>query len=84
MIQPINGHVLIEPVKYETFISSDKTTYEEIGTVISIPIEQEPWIHLVKVGTKVYFDGWMAAKYPKGDGGYFWLVPYKDIRAIDV
>jgi len=78
MIQPINGHLLIEPVKHETFVSSQRETFEEIGVVLanSSP-DQAP------VGTRVYFDAWLAAKYPNGEDGFYWLVKYDDIRAID-
>lgn len=38
-----------------------------------------------KKGDKVYFDSWLAAKYPKGDGsdGFYWLVKFEDIRAVE-
>lgn len=88
MIKPINGHLLIEPVKHETFMASEKGTYEEIGKVIELPAtgcgsSTSAYGH-ISVGDSVYFDSWLAAKYPTGNGNdFFWLVPYKDIRAID-
>lgn len=40
----------------------------------------------VQVGDIVYFDSWLAAKYPNEESenkeDYYWLVPWKDIRAI--
>lgn len=81
-IKPINGHVLIEPVKHESFISSSKETYQEIGIVVSLPsvtgLEY-------KEGDKVLFDAWLGKKYPKEGSNteYYWLVRYSDIVAYD-
>jgi len=33
-IRPVNGHLLIEPLPQESFIASDRETYQEIGVVI--------------------------------------------------
>lgn len=86
MIQPVNGHLLIDPVAHEGFMASQKETYEEIGIVVALPIELdylEP--KLVAVGDKVYFDSWLAARYPKeADGEYYWLVKWEDVRAVEV
>lgn len=79
MITPVNSHLLIEPVSHETFIASDRQTYEEIGIVISIPDSMSG----VNIGDKVYFDSWMAAKYPKNDDEFYWLVPWSEVRAIE-
>jgi co-chaperonin GroES (HSP10) len=83
MIKPINYHVLIEPLKQEGFISSQNDVYQEIGVVRAMA----PGVELegtINIGDRVYFDGWIAAKYPTGDGeNYFWLVPYHDVRAVD-
>lgn len=80
MIKPINSHVLIEPLKHDSFMFSERQTYEEIGTVIDSPeyLQQE-----LAPGTKVYFDSWLAAKFPKNDTEFYWLVPYKSIKAYD-
>lgn len=80
MITPVNGHLLIEPVKHESFIASDTDKYEEIGLVVTVATGIEG----VKEGDKVFFDSWLAAKYPTGNGDeYFWLVPWQDVRAIE-
>ena len=90
-IQPINNHLIVEPVEHESFIASSKGTFDEIGVVRAVPIEWElyPGTGLVEgkqpvvVGDKVYFDSWLAAKYPTGEGDKtFWLVNYEDIRAV--
>jgi len=65
MIQPVNNHLLIEPIVHDGFMASQNDTYQEIGIVVACP-----FVHIseVKVGDKVYFDSWLAAKYPKADG----------------
>lgn len=89
MIKPVNKHVLIELVKHETFIMDDAQKYEEIGTVIDFDESEgflenlEDWE--LKKGYKVYFDGWLAAKFPnpKDPENPYWLVKWEDIRAIE-
>lgn len=108
MIKPINGHVLIEPLKHESFIASQRDTYEEVGIVLEVdntpkgntsyyvssgafgsPVgstgSATPLFPTndVKKGDKVYFDAWLAVKYPDGKDGFFWLVKEEDIRAIE-
>lgn len=84
MIQPVNAHLLIEPVKHESFIASDKGTYEEIGVVVATPKDMDICSEKpVDVGDRVFFDSWMAARYPKNDEEYFWLVPWSEVRAIE-
>ena len=78
MIKPVNNHILIKPLTRKSFVATQRETFEEIGEVIS---DNHPE---VKPGTKVYFDSWLAAKYPTGEGSeFFWLVKWDDIRAID-
>ncbi len=80
MLKPINNHILIEPIPHTEFISSLKETYEEIGLVI----DADPNIPLaLKAGDKVYFDAYLAAKFPKTEDTYYWLVKYEDVRAVD-
>lgn len=59
---------------------SERETYEEIGIVLDAP----EWSEL-KIGSKVFFDSWLAAKYPKDDSKteFYWLVPYDSIKAYD-
>lgn len=85
---PINGHIQIEPLKHESFISSQKESYEEIGIVISIASDLTTFTSLIsepkiKIGDKVFFDSWLAAKFPKNDEEFYWLVPYENIRAYE-
>lgn len=82
MIQPVNNHLLIEPLKHESFMASQRETFEEIGVVIATGGYRLDCPDL-QVGTRVFFDSWLAAKYPKGEDGYYWLVKWNDIRAID-
>lgn len=87
MIKPVNGHLLIEPIKHEGFMASQRETYEEIGIVRALPLAIEMLEPKeVNLGDKVYFDAWLAAKYPKEgstDGEYYWLVKWEDIRATE-
>lgn len=84
MIKPVNGHLLVEPVKHESFISSQKGTYEEIGIVKGVPLHEnnipDPD---VEVGDKIYFDSWLIAKYPDGKDDEIWLVRWADVRAVE-
>lgn len=79
MIQPVNGHLIIEPLVHESFITSSKETYDEVGIVLAFDNSVSM---KVNVGYKVYFDSWLAAKFPKDDT-FFWLVKWEDVRAIE-
>jgi co-chaperonin GroES (HSP10) len=89
MIKPVNGHILIDPVKADSFISSGADTYQEIGVVLDVA----PDLHFATrendglptiVGSRVYFDSWLAAKYPKdNEGNFYWLVKWEDVRALE-
>lgn len=91
MIIPVNDHFLIEPLVHESFISTQKDTYEEIGTVLQVPRwlqRADPAMEATEfypnVGDKVYFDSWLAARYPKEkEGEYYWLVKWSDVRAVE-
>lgn len=84
MITPVNGHILIEPiVKNEGIIVSQQEKYQEIGVVLAVP---EKWndTSFVKIGDKVYFDAWLAAKFPSEKPEEFlWLVKWEDVRAVE-
>jgi hypothetical protein len=73
-------------------MATQKTTYEEVGTVIEeyIPMKMSPQGLPVKtrislIGNKVYFDSWLAKKFPvKGKPGEFvWFVKYEDLVAYE-
>jgi co-chaperonin GroES (HSP10) len=90
MIKPINKHLLIEPTVQDSFMASNDAKSQEIGTVIAI--DDSLWtlqgtsleeLSPVKVGDKVYFDSWLAAKFPKGNDEFYWLIQWDDVRAID-
>ena len=94
MIKPVNGHLIVEPLEHKTFFGGDKATYDEVGKVISLPPKKiTSWFEGVpiyttevgvEIGDKVYFDSWLAAKFPTGeDDKYFWLVKWEDVRAIE-
>jgi co-chaperonin GroES (HSP10) len=82
MIKPVNGHLLIEPIPYDAFMASERETYQEIGVVVSVDeLALSP--SDAKVGDKVYFDAWLAAKFPKDKDSFYWLVKWEDIRAVE-
>jgi co-chaperonin GroES (HSP10) len=82
MIKPLNNHVLLELVKHDSFIASQKERYEEIGLVIDIDAEQG--IRDLLIGKKVLFSGWLAKKFPKeGTDEVYWLVDLKDLVAYE-
>lgn len=84
MITPVNGHVLIEPIKHEAFMASQQETYQEIGIIVAVNENSdygEDWTP--ELGEKVYFDAWLAAKYPKNDTEFYWLVKWEDVRAAE-
>lgn len=78
-MKPINNHLKIKPVEQDGFIASAKGTYEEIGVVLEVA-EGVP----VEKGMLVYFDSWLAKKYPvRGVANeYEWFVKYEDIVAV--
>ena len=78
-MKPINGHVQIEPEQHQDFIASMTPTYDEIGIVIAVA----DGIDGLYAGDKVYFDSWMASKFPAGEGKHNWLIPYENIKAIE-
>jgi hypothetical protein len=80
-MKPLNKHVKIEPVKQDTFLSSGRATYEEIGVVIECAADVPAPI---PNGSLVYFDSWLAKKYPvKGTDDHVWFVLYDDIVAYE-
>lgn len=95
MIQPVNNHILIEPISQESFIATNDTTYQEVGMVVAVADDLIQYaysgsntngvnnISPVKVGDKVYFDAWLAAKYPKNKDEFYWLIQWGDVRAIE-
>lgn len=61
-------------------MSTSKEIYEEVGLVIA----SDDSLHVpISIGDKVYFDAWLAAKFPKNEKEDFWLVRFEDIRAVE-
>lgn len=85
MIKPVNGHLLIEPTEHDAFIATEKTTYEEIGVVLAYAQElKDVRGFSIDEGDKVYFDAWLAARYPSDDPNKpYWLVKWEDVRAVE-
>lgn len=88
MIKPVNGHILIEPIAQSGFVATQNDTYQEIGTIVDVADDivnnlarSNKTLNLI--GNRVYFDSWLAAKYPKGEDGFYWLVKWDDVRALE-
>lgn len=82
MITPVNGHFIIKPFEHKTFLPTEKGTYEEVGTIV----DMGDFVSVLEIsrGDKVYFDSWLASKYPTGkEDEFFWLVKWSDIRAFE-
>lgn len=89
-LQPVNNHLLIEPVEHKKFMASERTTYQEIGIVRAISRginwKGDPAVEPnVSTGDKVYFDSWLAKKYPiEGSRDeFYWLVKWEDVTAVE-
>lgn len=86
MITPVNNHILIEPVTIKGFIASAKDQYQEIGVVVAKPAHANGKEVLdIEVGDKVFFDAWLAKKYPKEGttSEYYWLVKWENVTAVE-
>jgi len=78
----LNNYLKIEPVEHKKFISSQKDSYEEIGTVIA----KDESIINIPIGAKVWFDSFMCKKYPnlKEEGKYDWFVHVSEVVMVEV
>ena len=80
-IQPVNGHLLIQPIEHESFVATSQNTYEERGIVLAVA---EGLKDRVTAGDRVYFDAWLAAKFPgEKPNSYNWFVKWEDVRSIE-
>jgi hypothetical protein len=68
---------MIQPLETNSFIASQKTTYEEVGLVLDGPGELK--------NCHVYFDSWLAKKFPVKDkpDEFVWFVKFEDIVAYE-
>jgi len=78
MIRPVNNYLLIEPLKHESFVASEKGTFEEVGKVLAVASD----ISGVEIGQSVLFDSWLVGKYELPNK-VVWLVSWGDVKAID-
>lgn len=69
-------------VDFDANLTEPQTILSNMGST-QTPMEVN--VSFLQKGYKVYFDAWMAARYPNPDKPeeYFWLVKYEDIRAVD-
>lgn len=91
--------MLIDPIKQEAFMASSREVFEEIGIVldydkaitgeyedgsVTITTGSKPRRPKLQKGDKVYFDAWLAAKYPGKDvDSFLWLVNFENVRAVE-
>lgn len=81
-LKPVNKHILIEPIKRESFIAYSENKYQEKGVVVSVSedLKEIP----ATVGSVVYFDAWLACKYPgASEDEWYWLVKWEDVRGVE-
>jgi hypothetical protein len=83
-MKPLNNHLMIQPLETDSFMATQKTTYEEVGLVLALP-NDFPEQHQLKLGAHVYFDSWLAKKFPvTGKTNEFvWFVKYEDVVAYE-
>lgn len=78
---------MIQPLETDSFMATQKTTYEEVGIVIDEDPDAVAGYNnpISLIGTHVYFDSWLAKKFPvKGKPGEFvWFVKYEDVVAYE-
>lgn len=76
-MKPLNNHLMIQPLETDSFMATQKTTYEEVGVVLEGPEDIK--------GCHVYFDSWLAKKFPvTGQPDKFiWFVKYEDVVAYE-
>lgn len=68
----VNSYLKIEPLESNTFMASQRDSYEEIGVVIA---RDEIGCKDIPIGSKVFFDSFMAKKYPiEGTDKFQWFV----------
>lgn len=74
---PLNNHLMIQPLETSNFMSSERTAYQEVGTVIEGPDKYK--------GTLVYFDSWLAKKFPVKNevDKFIWFVKEEDLVAYE-
>ena len=77
----LNGYIKIDPIKYDSFVMTDKESYEAVGTVLGVPEGID-----IPVGAKVWFDSWLCKKYPVvgQEGKYEWYVNVGEIVKYEV
>jgi len=79
---------MIQPLETDTFMARERTTYEEVGTIIDLPDVHGSEVASyggLRRGDLVYFDSWLAKKYPvKGTTDQFvWFVKKEDVVAYE-
>lgn len=80
-MKPYVGYIQVEPEVSNAFVASVKGTYDEVGKIVALP-EDYSDVGQLKVGMKVFFDSWQAAKFPIDDKGtLYWYIPFDAVKA---
>lgn len=74
----LNNYIQIQPITSDSFVMSQKDTYEEVGTVLAL----DDQIKDIPIGSKVYFDSWLVKKYPVANG-YYWFISRENVVAYE-
>lgn len=77
----LNRYLKIEPTEHTSFMASDRTSYEEIGRVVA----KDDSITDIPLGALVFFDSFMAKKYPvEGTDTFQWFIHYSEVVKYDL
>ncbi len=80
MFTPYNQHLEVEPALPTGIIQTANTVYDESGKVLSIAEDCErKW----EIGSTVFFDQWLVARFTDTEGKTRYLVPESAIRAYE-
>lgn len=82
MLTPTSEHLQIEPIKTDSFVQEQTDKFKEIGTVIKAGDSAKAALY--QPGMKVYFDSWLAKKFPSSiRGEFYWFLHVDDVVAYE-
>lgn len=82
MLTPTSEHLQIEPIKTDSFVQQQTDKFKEIGTVIKAGDSDKAALY--QPGVKVYFDSWLAKKFPAPNGtDFYWFLHVDDVVAYE-
>ena len=77
----LNNYIQIEPIVSDSFMASQRDTYEELGVVVAVA----DLVADIPIGVTVRFDSFMAKKFPReGETDKFdWFIHKDECVAYD-